>query len=72
MAGIRTPAPINQYSQSEHNKDLVTLEKGMPKLYKELFDIQRRLEKHYRDMQDIEFTIEKDKLFMLQCRVGKT
>ncbi len=71
VAGIRTPAPINQYSQSEHNKDLVTLEKGMPKLYKELFDIQRRLEKHYHDMQDIEFTIEKGRLFMLQCRVGK-
>src|SRR3990167_7993345 len=71
VAGIRTPAPINEYSQSEHNKDLVTLENGMPKLYKELFDIQRRLEKQYHDMQDIEFTIEKNKLFMLQCRVGK-
>ncbi|MBL7151807.1 MAG: pyruvate, phosphate dikinase [Candidatus Omnitrophica bacterium] len=71
VAGIRTPAPINKYSQSEHNKALLTLEKGMPKIYKELFDIERRLEKHYRDMQDIEFTIEKGRLFMLQCRVGK-
>jgi pyruvate,orthophosphate dikinase len=71
VAGIRTPAPINEYSKSEHNKDLTTLEKIMPKIYKELFDIQGRLEKHYRDMQDIEFTIEKGKLFMLQCRVGK-
>ncbi len=71
VAGIRTPAPINEYSKSEHNKDLVALEKTMPKIYKELFDIQNRLEKHYRDMQDIEFTIEKDRLFMLQCRVGK-
>jgi pyruvate,orthophosphate dikinase len=71
VAGIRTPAPINEYSKSEHNKELVTLEKAMPKIYKELFDIQKRLEKHYRDMQDIEFTIEKDRLFMLQCRVGK-
>jgi pyruvate,orthophosphate dikinase len=71
VAGIRTPAPINQYSQSEHNKQLATLEKTMPKIYKELFDIQNRLEKHYRDMQDIEFTIEKGRLFMLQCRVGK-
>ena len=71
VAGIRTPAPINEYSKSEHNKDLVTLEKAMPKIYKELFQIQRRLEKHYRDMQDIEFTIEKGRLFMLQCRVGK-
>jgi pyruvate,orthophosphate dikinase len=71
VAGIRTPAPINAYSQSEHNKDLATLEKIMPGIYKELFDIQLRLEKHYRDMQDIEFTIEKGRLFMLQCRVGK-
>jgi pyruvate,orthophosphate dikinase len=71
VAGIRTPSPVNEYSKSEHNKDLVTLEKAMPKIYKELFDIQKRLEKHYRDMQDIEFTIEKGKLYMLQCRVGK-
>ncbi|MCM8801428.1 MAG: pyruvate, phosphate dikinase [Candidatus Omnitrophica bacterium] len=71
VAGIRTPAPINEYSKSEYNKDLITLEKAMPKLYKELYDYQRRLEKHYRDMQDIEFTIEKGRLFMLQCRVGK-
>ncbi len=71
VAGIRTPAPINKYSQSDHNKDLPTLEQTMPRIYKELFDIQRRLEKHYHDMQDIEFTIEKGRLFMLQCRVGK-
>ncbi|MCX7927597.1 MAG: pyruvate, phosphate dikinase [Candidatus Omnitrophica bacterium] len=71
VAGIRTPAPINKYSQSEHNKDLITLEEAMPKLYKELVDYRNRLEKHYRDMQDIEFTIEKGRLFMLQCRVGK-
>ncbi|MCM8770399.1 MAG: pyruvate, phosphate dikinase [Candidatus Omnitrophica bacterium] len=71
VAGIRTPAPINEYSKSEHNKDLITLEKAMPKIYKELYEYQKRLEKHYRDMQDIEFTIEKGRLFMLQCRVGK-
>ncbi|HOW28712.1 MAG TPA: pyruvate, phosphate dikinase [Elusimicrobiota bacterium] len=71
VAGIRTPAPINSYSQSEHNKDLTTLQQGMPSLYKELDTIQQRLEKHYRDMLDIEFTIEKSRLFMLQCRVGK-
>ncbi|MCX5697547.1 MAG: pyruvate, phosphate dikinase [Candidatus Omnitrophica bacterium] len=71
VAGIRTPAPINEYSKSEHNKELVTLEKAMPAIYKELYDIQGRLERHYRDMQDIEFTIEKDRLFMLQCRIGK-
>ncbi|MBU1999163.1 MAG: pyruvate, phosphate dikinase [Candidatus Omnitrophota bacterium] len=71
VAGIRTPAPINKYSKSAHNKSQLTLEEGMPKLYKELFEYRNRLEKHYRDMQDIEFTIEKGKLFMLQCRVGK-
>ncbi|MGA2091140.1 MAG: pyruvate, phosphate dikinase [Endomicrobiales bacterium] len=71
VAGIRTPAPINKASTSEHNKELVTLEQAMPKIYDELFDIQLRLEKHYRDMQDIEFTIENGRLFMLQCRIGK-
>ncbi len=71
VAGIRTPAPINELSKSEHNKELVSLEKAMPLIYKELFDIQKRLEKHYHDMQDIEFTIEKGRLFMLQCRIGK-
>jgi len=71
VAGIRTPAPINKNSKSEHNKTLKTLEEVMLKVYNELFKIQERLEMHYRDMQDIEFTIEKGRLFMLQCRVGK-
>lgn len=71
VAGLRTPAPINEDSKSENNREMVSLEEGMPKIYKDLFKMQRRLEKHYRDMQDIEFTIEKGRLFMLQCRVGK-
>jgi pyruvate,orthophosphate dikinase len=71
VAGIRTPSPINDDSASDQNRDDVTLEQLMPKIYKELDRIQRRLEKHYHDMQDIEFTIEKGKLYMLQCRVGK-
>ncbi len=71
VAGIRTPAPINAHSSSEQNKNLATLEKIMPKLYKELDSYQKRLEKHYRDMQDIEFTIERGVLYMLQCRIGK-
>ena len=71
VAGIRTPAPVNEDSKSEHNKELVSLEKGMPKLYKELYATQKRLEKHYRDMLDIEFTIENERFWMLQCRVGK-
>lgn len=71
VAGIRTPGPINAYSKNDHSKTLDTLEKIMPKAYKELNSFQERLEKHYKDMQDIEFTIEKGKLYMLQCRVGK-
>ena len=71
VAGIRTPAPVNDYSKNDQSKDLPTLQETMPVAYKELFDIQKRLEQHYKDMQDIEFTIEKGKLYMLQCRVGK-
>jgi pyruvate,orthophosphate dikinase len=59
VAGIRTPAPINETSKNDHSKDLLTLEKFMPKQYKELDEYQQKLEKHYKDMQDIEFTIEK-------------
>lgn len=71
VAGIRTPAPVNEYSKNAQSEHFTTLEKLMPGLYKELYAIQRRLELHYKDMQDIEFTIEKGKLYMLQCRVGK-
>ena len=71
VAGIRTPAPVNEYSKNDQSKHLKTLEKIMPQQYKELDGYQKRLEKHYKDMQDIEFTIERGKLYMLQCRVGK-
>jgi len=71
VAGIRTPAPVNDYSKNDQSKHLPTLEETMPAAYKELFDIQKRLEIHYKDMQDIEFTIEKGVLYMLQCRIGK-
>jgi len=71
VAGIRTPAPLNEYSKNPQSQHLPTLESLMPKVYKELYSIQKRLEKHYRDMLDIEFTIERGKLYMLQCRVGK-
>ncbi|MFZ1852393.1 MAG: pyruvate, phosphate dikinase, partial [Nitrosomonas sp.] len=71
VAGIRTPAPVNEYSMNDQSKHFTSLEKLMPGLYKELFSYQKRLEQHYKDMQDIEFTIEKGKLYMLQCRVGK-
>jgi pyruvate,orthophosphate dikinase len=59
VAGIRTPAPINQ------------LESELPKVFKELHNITNRLEAHYRDVQDFEFTIQEGKLYMLQTRAGK-
>ncbi len=71
VAGIRTPAPINDYSQNDQSRHLPTLEQSFPVCYKQLDQFQSRLEKHYKDMQDIEFTIEKGVLYMLQCRVGK-
>ncbi|MDD2523366.1 MAG: pyruvate, phosphate dikinase [Endomicrobiia bacterium] len=71
VAGIRTPAPINEASTSLQNKTEKTLEQLMPKVYKELFTIQKKLEKHYKDMQDIEFTVQDGVLWMLQCRNGK-
>ncbi|MCX7718427.1 MAG: pyruvate, phosphate dikinase [Candidatus Sumerlaeaceae bacterium] len=72
VAGIRTPQPINEESRS-HGDDgsLPTLEKEMPKCYKELVRIYTLLERHYKDMQDIEFTIQNGKLWMLQTRNGK-
>jgi len=71
VAGIRTPNPINEATKMDQNRHLPSLEKAMPKLYRQLHDIQRKLEKHYKDMQDIEFTIQEGKLYMLQTRVGK-
>lgn len=71
VAGIRTPAPINETSKNDSNKNLATLEEVMPQAYKELVDIYKSLEAHYKDMQDIEFTIENNKLYILQTRNGK-
>ena len=71
VAGIRTPAPVNKFSANAQSKDLITLDKKMPKLYRQLNKYQQQLERHYKDMQDIEFTIEKGVLYMLQCRTGK-
>ncbi|MFN2626217.1 MAG: pyruvate, phosphate dikinase [Mycobacteriales bacterium] len=39
--------------------------------YDELLANMHTLENHYRDLCDIEFTIERNKLWMLQTRVGK-
>ena len=59
VAGIRTPAPVEQ--MSKWNKAV----------HKQLLEIKDKLEAHYKDVQDIEFTIEKGTLFMLQTRNGK-
>lgn len=71
VAGYRTPNPLNDDTKNDQNEHLPSLEKQMPEVYKQLFDVRNNLEKHYNDMLDIEFTIQEEKLFMLQCRVGK-
>jgi pyruvate, orthophosphate dikinase len=59
VAGIRNTVPLQD------------LERIDPKCYAELMDIMATLENHYKDLCDIEFTIERNKLWMLQTRVGK-
>jgi len=59
VAGTRTP------------ENLISMNKFMPKIFKQLKKIFKGLEKKYRDMQDIEFTVENNKLWMLQTRSGK-
>jgi pyruvate,orthophosphate dikinase len=71
VAGIRTPSPLNNETKNEQNKHLKSMQEAMPKTYKELVEIRQILEKSFHDMLDIEFTIQENKLFMLQCRVGK-
>ncbi len=71
VAGIRTPAPINDASKMESNKHQQTLQEVMPKAYADLVEDYKMLENHYKDMQDIEFTIENGKLYILQTRNAK-
>jgi pyruvate,orthophosphate dikinase len=71
VAGLRTPNALNRWSMTDTNKDLPTLEKTTPKIYKQLDRIRTKLEKHYGDMQDVEFTIQEKRLWMLQTRMGK-
>src|SRR5215210_549210 len=59
VAGIRNTVPL---------VDLKTIDEPA---YDELMGIMSRLESHYRDLCDIEFTVERNKLWMLQTRVGK-
>jgi len=71
VAGIRTPYALNERIKNDQNMNFPSLEKGMPKLYRELDCIRKKLEKHYTNMQDIEFTIQEGRLWMLQTRDGK-
>ncbi len=71
VAGIRTPNPLNDDTKNEQNKHMKSMQELMPQTYKELCDIRAILEKSFHDMLDIEFTIQDNKLYMLQCRVGK-
>jgi pyruvate,orthophosphate dikinase len=59
VAGIRNTVPLT---------DLAAID---AEAYDELMQTMSRLESHYRDLCDIEFTIERNKLWMLQTRVGK-
>ncbi|MEY2430799.1 MAG: pyruvate, orthophosphate dikinase, partial [Acidimicrobiaceae bacterium] len=59
VAGIRNAVPL---------ADLESIDKPA---YDQLMQIMTTLEQHYRDLCDIEFTIERNKLWMLQTRVGK-
>jgi len=71
VAGIRTPAPINDFSKNDSNRSFKTLEEAMPQAFAELTTVYQKLEAYFKDMQDIEFTIEKNKLYILQTRNGK-
>ncbi|KAG6482809.1 pyruvate, phosphate dikinase 2-like [Zingiber officinale] len=59
VAGIRTPQHID------------AMKECVPKAYDELVENCEILERHYKDMMDIEFTVQENRLWMLQCRVGK-
>ena len=60
VAGVRTPMPIAQ------------MEQEFPEAYAEFIKVCDILENHYHEMQDLEFTVENKKLYMLQCRNGKS
>ena len=59
VAGIRNTLPLAQLEELDATS------------YGELRQAMDTLEEHYRDMCDIEFTIQKEKLWILQVRVGK-
>ncbi len=68
VAGIRTPAPVEDMPRLWQAASDKAIGK---KVHKRLMEMKDILEKHYKDVQDIEFTIERSKLYMLQTRNGK-
>ncbi len=59
VAGIRNTLTLEELGERH------------PANHAQLVKIMDSLERHYRDMCDIEFTIEREKLWILQTRVGK-
>jgi pyruvate,orthophosphate dikinase len=59
VAGIRNTMSLVEFGEKS------------PKMHAELERVMTLLEDHYRDLCDIEFTVEKNKLWILQTRVGK-
>ncbi|MGZ4610576.1 MAG: pyruvate, phosphate dikinase, partial [Actinomycetes bacterium] len=59
VAGIRNTVPLQDHEQIDKPA------------FDQLLQIMETLENHYLDLCDIEFTIERNKLWMLQTRVGK-
>jgi pyruvate,orthophosphate dikinase len=59
VAGIRNTRALQELAEID------------PEGYEALLANMSTLENHYRDLCDIEFTIERNKLWMLQTRVGK-
>jgi pyruvate,orthophosphate dikinase len=59
VAGTCDPLPLIEVNQRH------------PRAWQELRRHMIALESHFRDMCDVEFTVEQDRLWLLQCRVGK-
>jgi pyruvate,orthophosphate dikinase len=79
--GSGAPGVYGDYLQNAQGEDVVAgirntvpladLEKIDKDAYDELMTTMSTLESHYRDLCDIEFTVERNKLWMLQTRIGK-
>jgi len=73
--------PYGDYLPNAQGEDVVAgirntlnlddLAKRHPGHHAALTGVMRTLEAHYQDMCDIEFTVERDRLWILQTRVGK-